>query len=70
MTRDEIETLAELIAIKTNDRYLEIVEKIIANEITSHSSRCEVNKYRKTASVISAIFGGIIVAVVDWILKK
>lgn len=70
MTEKEIETLAELISIKTADRYLKVTREIIGTELKLHSSTCEVKKYRKVAAAVSAIIGGVIVACVSWFLNK
>jgi hypothetical protein len=58
MSDREIETLAELISIKTADRYLVVTKELIAKEIKMHATTCENGKFKKVATAIAAIVGG------------
>ena len=70
MTEKEIERLAELISIKTSERYLQVTKDMILNEIRAHSFECEARKYGKFKVFISSIVGGSIVALINWIIRR
>lgn len=65
MSDKEIETLAELISIKTADRYLSVTKELIANSILLHSTTCEKDKYKKVSTAIVALISGIVVTVIN-----
>lgn len=69
MTEGEIEKLAELIAIKTSERYLKITKEHVDTQIKLHESECSAKKYSKGENFVSAAIGGIIVAIVSWWLR-
>ena len=70
MTEREIERLAELISIKTSEKYLIISKEVIKNALEIHVYECQVGKYRKITAVISAVIGGGLVTAVNWLTKK
>ncbi|MDD5328336.1 MAG: hypothetical protein PHY02_11090 [Phycisphaerae bacterium] len=74
MDSREIETLAELISIKTAEKYMEITKQYIQKEIALHEANCTVKKDARTKTTVSNVITGIvvgaIVAVVDWFIKK
>jgi hypothetical protein len=70
MTEREIERLAELVSIKTNEKYLQIAKEIIHEGIILHSAQCEAKKFGKLKSFLSAVSGGVIVASISWLLRK
>jgi hypothetical protein len=61
--------IVEKIATVVAEKFSEKLEKIIDQRIETHSLGCEVKKYRKIENLASAGIGGIIVAVVNWLLK-
>lgn len=73
MDSKEIETLAELISIKTAEKYMSITKEHIATQIKLHEANCTVKKDAKAKSFISVItsgvIGGSIVAFINWLLK-
>jgi len=69
MTEKDIERLAELIAIKVNERYLEIVKKMIAASIKLHVAECAAGKYLWIRSLVSSVVGGVVVGVILYFLK-
>lgn len=70
MTEREIERLAELVSIKTSEKYLQISKEVIHEGIALHSAQCEAKKFGKLKSFLSAIGGGIIVSAISWFSKK
>lgn len=74
MDNKEIETLAELISIKTAEKYLEITKEHIATQIELHEANCAAKKDVRTkttlSNVITGTVVGAIVAFFDWIIKK
>lgn len=70
MTDTEIERLAELVAIKVNERYLVIAKDHIGTQINLHAANCVVAKTKTARGLIFGAIGGIIVAIFSWILSK
>jgi hypothetical protein len=68
MSDKEIETLAELISIKTADRYLVVTKELIAKEIKMHATTCENGKYKRVATAISALIGGGIATLLNMLI--
>jgi len=50
--------------------YKKVISDEVDRKIHLHKVECEVGKYRKITAIISATIGGIIVAGVNWVLKK
>ena len=70
MTEREIERLAELISIKTSEKYLIISKQAMAQAIEIHAIQCQVGKYRKITALISAVIGGALMAGLNWFMRK
>ena len=70
MENKEIERLAELISIKTSEKYLKITKEFIDNQIKLHSAQCEAKKFVSIKNFISGILGGIVVGVIIWLVKS
>jgi len=70
MENREIERLAELISIKTSEKYLTITKEFIDNQIKLHSAQCEAKKFTSVKNFVSGIIGGIVVGFVIWIIKR
>lgn len=70
MENKDIERLAELISIKTADKYLEITKEFIDNQIRLHSAQCEAKKFTSIKNLVSGILGGIVVGVIIWLIKS
>lgn len=70
MENKEIERLAELISIKTSEKYLVITEKSIATQIRLHAAQCEAKKFVSIKNFVSGILGGIVVGVIIWLIKS
>ena len=70
MTEREIERLAELISIKTSEKYLVISKECMRQAIDIHVINCQVGKYKKITAFISALIGGIIVTLVNWFIRR
>jgi hypothetical protein len=70
MTEKEIERLAELIAIRVNEKYLVITKDLIDDKIQTHEFKCEAGKFSKAMGIVFAVIGGSIVAGVSWVLRK
>lgn len=70
MENKDIERLAELISIKTADKYLEITKDFVANAIRLHAAQCEAKKFVSIKNFISGILGGIVVGIIIWLIKS
>lgn len=70
MTEREIERLAELISIKTSEKYLMISKESIKQAIEVHVANCQAGKFQKITALFSAVVGGIFVAIASWLLRK
>jgi len=70
METQEIERLAELISIKTSEKYLKITKEFIDNQISLHSAQCEAKKFTAIKNLVSGILGGIVVGVIIWLIKN
>lgn len=70
MTEREIERLAELVAIKVSERYLLINKAGMKAEIALHRAECKAGKFTKLMGVAYAIVGGVVVAVINWLLAR
>ena len=70
MTDKDIETLVELTAMKAAEIAIEKAKIEWAKDIQLHTAICEVRKYTSIKQAVSAIIGGSIVIVVDWIIRK
>jgi hypothetical protein len=62
--------IIEKIARETAEQYLEITKELVGKELALHTANCEVAKYSRLKNVFSALLGGIVVAIANWILKK
>ena len=69
MDDKEIETLAELISIKTSEKYLNITKEFTETQIALHSAQCEARKYKGLKNLLSGMLGAVIVLLADWIKK-
>jgi len=70
MENREIERLAELISIKTSEKYLKITKDFVDTQIQLHSARCEAKKFASVKNFVSGILGGIVVGVIIWLVKN
>lgn len=70
MENKEIERLAELISIKTSEKYLVITKEFIDNQISLHSAQCEAKKFASIKNFVSGILGGAVVGVIIWLVKS
>lgn len=70
MENKEIERLAELISIKTSEKYLKITKEFIDNQIKLHAAQCEAKKFASIKNFISGILGGIVVGAIIWLIRK
>ena len=70
MENKEIERLAELISIKTSEKYLAVTKEFIDTQIRLHSAQCEAKKFMAIKNLVSGILGGIVVGVIIWLIKK
>ncbi len=80
MTEREIERLAELVSIKTNERYLDVAKTIIDERIASHQTTCPTAMEFKLTkaklwglvtglTVGSGSIGGLIGAIIQGVLN-
>ena len=58
------------VAREVMGEYKKVISDEVDRKIHLHKVECEVGKYRKITAIISATIGGIIVAGVNWVLKK
>ncbi len=70
MTETEIERLAELISIKTSEKYLVIAEKLMKGKIQLHYSECEVKRFTPVKIGILAILTSAATLLGKWFLSK
>ncbi len=70
MENIEIERLAELISIKTSEKYLEITKEFTKTQIYLHAAKCEAKKFVSLKNFASGILGGIVVGVIIWLIKN
>lgn len=70
MENKEIERLAELISIKTAEKYLEITEKYTNTQIRLHAAQCVAKKFVAVKNLVSGILGGVVVGLIIWLIKK
>ena len=70
MENIEIERLAELISIKTSEKYLEITKDFTKTQIYLHAAKCEAKKFGSIKNLVSGILGGIVVGVIIWLIKN
>ncbi|MCK9519882.1 MAG: hypothetical protein M0R06_03295 [Sphaerochaeta sp.] len=64
MTEQQMNQLAELISIKTSERYMVIVKEHVATQIELHAANCAAKKYTWVKNLVSAIIGGVIVGLI------
>ncbi len=65
-TKDEI----RLIAQEVGERYFGLMKEYVEKEVQLHAARCTAGKFSKIISIISAVIGGILVAMFNWFLQK
>jgi hypothetical protein len=70
MTDGEIKATIELAAKEAAEEAIRQAKELWKIDISLHSAQCEANKYRGIKNLLSAIVGGIIVAVVTVVLRK
>ena len=70
MENKEIERLAELISIKTSEKYLAVTKEFIDTQISLHAAQCEAKKFVSVKNFVSGILGGIVVGVIIWLIKS
>ena len=69
LTKDEMEQVVELIAIRVAERYFGIMKEYINGQINLHTAQCAAAKYGWVKSIASAVLGGVIVGVIMWTIK-
>ena len=74
MTNREVETLAELVALKTTEAMKEsvlvITEKMIADKVELHSSQCEVGRLTTVKTTLIMLLTSSVTLFGRWILSK
>jgi hypothetical protein len=70
MLDKEIETLAELVAIKAAKQAIKEAKEEWSRDIALHSADCEAKKFKGIKNLASAGVGGIIVLVFNWLVNK
>jgi hypothetical protein len=74
MISDEVGAFIELAAMKAAKQAI-MEARIewrndIARDLQLHSSTCAVGKYRAVAHVVSASIGGILVVILNWVIRR
>lgn len=64
--KDEIRVVAQEVA----EHYFGLMKEYLEKEIQLHTAQCTAGKFSKLSNFLSAIFGGGIVAVINWALRR